>query len=169
MEKYNKILIIGGPGSGKTTLATMLGEKYNLPVINLDGINYFENWKERDKEERDNIILQKTKEDKWIIEGNYKSTLKIRAERADLIIFLDYPTVRLLYGIIKRNIKNFNKEKKEIKGCKERVSKKFLKYAIKYNKNKKSILEILNSINDIDKKLIIIKSKKDLDNWIKKA
>ena len=166
MKKIEKIIILGGPGSGKTTLAKLLGTKYNLPVVNLDGLNYFENWVERDKEERDNIILEKIKEKQWIIEGNYKKTLKDRAKKADLIVFLDYPTIILLKGILERNIKNFNKEKEEIKGCKERVSKKFLKYALKYNKNKKQIFEILNNIENINDKLVIIKSRKKLNKWL---
>ena len=34
-----------------------LGEKKGIPVYHIDGINYFENWIERDKAERDKIII----------------------------------------------------------------------------------------------------------------
>ncbi len=40
MKKISKILILGGPGSGKTTLANKLKKLFELPIINLDNINY---------------------------------------------------------------------------------------------------------------------------------
>lgn len=52
----NRISIIGGSGTGKTTLANNLGKQLNLPVYHIDGINYLDNWQERDKGERDKII-----------------------------------------------------------------------------------------------------------------
>ncbi len=55
---YKKIAIIGAPGTGKTTLANNLSEIYKLPVTHIDGIHHMENWKQRDKEERDQMILK---------------------------------------------------------------------------------------------------------------
>ena len=52
MENIYRISIIGGPGTGKSTLANNLGKDLNLPVYHLDGIHHLENCKERDKEER---------------------------------------------------------------------------------------------------------------------
>lgn len=110
----SKISIIGGTGSGKTTLADNLGKQLELPVVHIDGINYFANWEERDKTERDKIIIEKANEDKWIIEGSYRSTLEYRIQRSDLIIFLRYSTFALLKGTLGRWIKNKGKEKAEI-------------------------------------------------------
>lgn len=77
---YNRISIVGGSGSGKSTLCDILSEKFSLPAVHLDSINFKPNWIEIDKNERDKIISAKALEDKWIIDGNYTKTLKLRFE-----------------------------------------------------------------------------------------
>ena len=164
--KTNRISIIGGSGSGKSTLANILSKVLDIPAIHLDAINYNANWVEIDKNERDEIISSKSKEDKWIIDGNYNKTLKERLDRADLIIWLDYSTFAHLKGVSKRIIKNFNKEKFELPGCKERLDFNFIKYVITYNKkNRPKVLELLNDVPHY--KLLVFKKQKDLNNWLK--
>lgn len=163
---YNKISIIGGPGSGKTTLSNILAEIYNLPVTHIDGIHHLKDWKIRDKAERDKIILDIVKKDKWIIDGTYHDTLKQRLENADLIIWLDYSSIAMVKGVIKRFLKNPGKEKEEIPGCKERLNFQFIKYVMKYNKNKRHY--ITDTLKNIDKnKVIIFKKQKNLNKWLK--
>lgn len=163
---YNRISIVGGSGSGKSTLATLLSKELNIPAIHLDGINYNSNWIKIDKNKRDQIILAKTDEVKWIIDGNYSSTLKERFDKADLIIWLDYSTVAQLKGIFKRFIKFYHTERPEIPGCRERLDFTFIKYVLTYNK--KSRQKIVDGIKDIpEEKVLIFKKQKDLNAWIK--
>jgi len=163
---YNRISIIGGPGSGKTTLSNILSEKYNIPATHIDGIHHLKNWEIRDKNERDKIILDIVKKEKWIIDGTYRHTLKTRLEHSDLIIWLDYSSFTQVKGVIKRFLKNPCKEKEEIPGCKERLSFKFIKYVMKYNKEKRHyITDALENINN--DKVIILKKQKDLNKWLK--
>ena len=163
---YNKISIVGGPGSGKTTLADILSEIFNIPAIHIDGIHHLPNWKPRDKSERDNIIVSHINTDKWIMDGNYSSTMKQRFEKADLVIWLDYSTFSHIKGVFKRVFKNLNKEKKEIPGCKEKLDFEFLKCVINYNKSKRHI--VLDNLGNIPKgKVLIFKKQTDLNKWIK--
>lgn len=161
-----RISVIGGSGSGKSTLVNILSKELNIPAIHLDSINYKPNWVEIDKNERDSIISSKAEEENWIIDGNYNKTLKKRLERADLIIWLDYSSITHIKGVCKRIIKNYNKEKTDIPGCKERLDFTFLKYVLTYNKKKRpEVIEILKDIPE--DKLLIFKKQKDLNRWLK--
>jgi adenylate kinase family enzyme len=163
---YNRISIVGGSGSGKSTLCNILSKELGLPAIHLDAINYEPNWVEIDKTERDNMILSKAQDDKWVIDGNYNKTLKERFDKADLIIWLDYSTLKQLHGILKRYFTTRNSERPEIPGCKERLEPEFIKYVLTYNKKKRPV--ILDYLKDVPKeKVLIFKHQNDLNAWLK--
>lgn len=162
----NRISIIGGSGSGKSTLADILSKELSIPVIHLDAINYNANWVEINKSERDTIISAKTNYEKWIIDGNYNKTLKERLDKADLIIWLDYSSFAHIKGIFKRIIKNYNKERPDIPGCKERINFTFIKYVATYNHRKRpQVIELLKNV-PYDK-LLVFRKQKDLNKWLK--
>lgn len=168
IKNVNKISIIGGPGTGKSTLANNLGKELKIPVYHLDGIHHLENWKTRDKEERDKIILGIVNESKWVIDGTYKSTLEKRVQKSDMIIFLNYSTMARLKGILSRYFKYRGQERTEIPGCKERMKWEFIKLTISWYKTKG------NTINEIlernkDKKIIIFKNRRKLNKWYQKV
>lgn len=162
---YNRICIIGGPGTGKTTLSNKLSKIYNIPVTHIDGIHHLANWKIRDKAERDQIILSLIENEQWIIDGTYKSTLKQRLEKADLVIWLDYSTFAQIKGILKRYFKNKGKEKAEIPGCKERMDKEFFFYTLNFRRKKRH--NITDKIADIDKsKILRFTNQRKLHKWL---
>ncbi len=163
----NRIAIVGAPGTGKTTLANILSEIYNIPATHIDGIHHLENWVIREQEERDKIILEIVQKDKWIIDGTYKSTIRARFERAELIIWLDFSTVAQIKGVMGRYLKNKGIEKPEIPGCKEKMDREFFNYVLKYNKNKRKF--IVDNLNGIEKeKIIVFKNRHQVNSWIKK-
>lgn len=167
MEMLRKISIIGGAGTGKTTLSDALGRALNLPVYHIDGIHHLPNWEIRDKLERDEIILEKVKEKNWIIDGTYSSTLKERLEASDLIIYLDYSTFAQIKGIMGRFLKNGGKEKPEIPGCKEQMNLKFFLWVLNWRKNKRA--SIIEAVSIAPKeKVIIFKSRRELNKWFEK-
>ena len=163
---YHRISIIGGSGTGKSTLADILSKELHLPSVHLDAINFEPNWVEIDKTKRDNIISTKALEEEWIIDGNYTKTLEERLQRADLIIWLDYSTVMQLKGVLKRFFKTYKQERPEIPGCNERLNWTFLKYVITYNKKKRHLL--MDSLKDMPQdKILIFRHQRDLNKWLK--
>lgn len=164
MENIKRIAIMGGPGTGKSTLANNLGKELNLPIYHLDGIHHLENWVPRDKEERDKIILEKTQEPKWVIDGTYKTTLEERVKAADLIIFLNYSAIARLKGIFSRYFKYKGEERPEIPGCKEKMNWTFIKFTINWKKTKGSTVEEVLKKNR-DKNVLIFKKRRKLNKW----
>lgn len=167
IENIKKISIIGGPGTGKSTLANNLGKELNLPVYHLDAIDYFKNWQKRDEKERDEIILEKTAEEKWVIDGTYRGTLEKRVEKSDMIIFLNYSSIAKLKGIFSRYSKLKGKERPEIPGCKEKMDWTFIKFALTWNKVKRRTIEDILEKNK-DKNILVFKNRRKLNKWYEK-
>lgn len=97
-----KILVIGCPGSGKSTFSRALHQKTGLPLYHLDNLYWNADRTTVEKSlflSRLNCALQ---EDRWIIDGNYASTMELRIRACDTVIFLDYPTALCLEGVRQR-------------------------------------------------------------------
>ena len=166
-ENINKIAVIGGSGTGKSTLAKNLGKILNLPVYHIDAMHHLENWVSRDKDERDRMILEKANKPKWVIDGTYKATLEERVKKADMIIFLDYSTIARLKGILGRYFKDKGKERPEIPGCKEQMNFDFIKMTVNWKRTKgNTIYEILEK--NKNKKILIFKNRRKLNKWYEK-
>ena len=161
-NNINRIAIIGAPGTGKTTLANNLGKIYELPVQHLDDIHYMENWVLRDTKQRDKMILEKRKKEKWILDGTFIDTLTQRTDRAGLIIFLDYPRRTQLKGIFKRKITHLGKKRNQI----PKLDCSFILYVFTYNKKRRGyITEILRKYKS--NKVLVFQKQKDLEKWVR--
>ena len=87
-----KIAIIGYSGSGKSTLAHLLSEKYSLPVLHFDTVQFLPNWQIRTKEEKERITKDFLDNNTtWVIDGTYsKLYFERRMSEADEIIFFAF-------------------------------------------------------------------------------
>lgn len=128
----NRIAIVGCDGAGKTALAHRLAALLDLPVINLDAIYYDENWEEKTKDEFAAIQRELAAADRWIVDGNHASTLYIRVNRADTVIFLDVPAWTCLWGIVQRRWRYRGGQYPD--GVYDRVTLSFIRYVIGYRR-----------------------------------
>ena len=97
-----RIAIIGSAGTGKSTLARRLGELTGLSVVHLDALYWHPGWLATPDEEWDAIVREIVSRESWITDGNYGRTMEPRLERADTVLFLDFPRVVCLWRVFKR-------------------------------------------------------------------
>lgn len=97
-----KVIVIGCPGSGKSTFSKALHDATGLSLYHLDMMKWNADGTNVPKctfMERLNQALEK---ECWIIDGNYGSTMELRMQFCDTVIFLDYPLDICIDGIKSR-------------------------------------------------------------------
>ena len=104
-----KIHIIGGPGSGKTTLAKQLSAQSGIPHYDLDDLQWDnltgDYGTKRDPEERDALLNRILAQDDWIIEGVYYAWCGRCFAEADRIYLLTVPRCVYRRRIIRRFVR----------------------------------------------------------------
>lgn len=136
-----RVLIIGCPGAGKSTLGRLLADKTGLPLVHLDALFWLPGWKERDKSEFDALVLAELGKPKWIMDGNYGRTLSTRLKYCDTVIFLDYGRFTCLWGVLKRVFIHRGDVRPDMgEGCPERFDWAFLKYVWSFSKTNRDKL-----------------------------
>lgn len=158
-----RIMIIGSPGSGKSTFSRELAELTGLPLIHLDKLFWRPGWVHCSREEFDRLLLTELEKESWIIDGNYSRTVELRLKYADTVIFFDYPRTVCLWRVIKRVFGSRGKVRPDMgEGCPERLDFEFLKYV--WNFNKTELPETLKKLeSDHNAEVIKISNKKEFE------
>ena len=129
----DRIAIIGCGGSGKSHLSRSLGTLLGITPVHLDGLYYDQDWKPLDKEQFAALQRDLVTAPRWIIDGNYASSLPIRLQAADTVIFLDLPGWTCLYGIAQRRLRHRGGQHKDI-GVYDRITWNFVRYIFGYRR-----------------------------------
>ena len=162
-----KIAVVGSPGSGKSTLARALHDITHIELIHLDTLFWKPGWVETPRD-----LWIKTQEDliqgeEWIIEGSYQSTIDIRLNAADTIIFLDMPRCLCVWRVIKRHFMYSGKSRSDMaKGCPEMIRAQFIWDIWNFpHKERKELIRKLNNVYN-DKQIIWLSSPKQIANFL---
>ena len=156
-----KVIVIGCPGSGKSTVSRALHNKTGIPLYHLDIMYWNADKTTVEKSvflERLSAVLEK---DEWIIDGNYGSTMKLRMAACDTVIFLDYPLDVCLDGIKERR----GKPRSDMPWIETEEDSEFIEFIKNYNEQQKpKVLELLKKHSD--KNIIIFKSREQADAFL---
>ena len=135
-----RVLVIGCPGSGKSRLSRILGEKLGLPVVHLDALWWSDGWENVSREEFDARLEEVLEGEKWIIDGNFSRTMPLRLQYCDTIIYLDYHRWQCLAGMAQRLIQFHGQTRPDMGGnSPERFDWEFVKYIWDFNRNNRGM------------------------------
>lgn len=163
----NKIIVIGCPGSGKSTLTFKLKEILNYPVLHLDKIYHIDNEHHISREELVDAVNKFASNNKtWIIDGNYISTIEQRIKLCDTVILFDINTETCINNAIKRA--QFDKKSDMAEGFDySKTSEKFIEFIKNFKEQSLPKIMELHSKYKNEKNFIIFKNYKQVDKFVK--
>ncbi len=139
--------MIGSAGAGKSTFAVTLGQLLKLPVFHLDKLFWKPGWIPAQKNGWRRTQQALVAKERWIIDGNYDSTLDIRFARADTVFHLDFPRRMCLWRVGKRIVTGLGRTRPDMApGCPERIDFPFLKWVWRFRRDvRPNIVAILRN------------------------
>jgi adenylate kinase family enzyme len=155
----DRIAIMGCGGSGKSHLARSLGTALQITPVHLDGLYYDADWKPLDQEKFAGLQRGLVAAPRWLIDGNYASTLPIRLQAADTVIFLDLPGWSSLWGILQRRLRHGGGQHQAI-GVYDRITWDFVRYILSYRRKMAPRVRTLIAEHARDADVVILRSRR---------
>lgn len=159
-----KIIVIGCPGSGKTTFSRKLNEVTDIPLYHLDLI-----WHKPDKtniprEEFDQKLEDIMKSDSWIIDGNYNRTIPQRLEKCDTVFLFDLPLELCLKGAEER----IGRKRPDMPWTEENFDEEFKQWIIDFPTVQLPKLYEMLEKHKHTKNIVFFKTREQADEFIER-
>ena len=163
MTKIGKrIIVIGCPGSGKTTFSKKLSAINGYPVFHLDAVWHKPDKTHIERSEFDSALSEIMRRDAWIIDGNYARTIEKRLEICDTAVLFDLPTDVCIKGAEAR----LGRERADIPWVETELNPTFRAEIENFRERTlPGIYELLEKYKEMVK-VIVFKDRKEADRFL---
>ena len=157
----NRIIVLGCPGSGKSTFARALAARTGLPLIHLDSVWWRADGSHISRAEFDRALSELLAGEKWIIDGDYSRTYEVRLRAADTVIFLDYPEDVCMAGIVGR----LGEERPDMPWTESALDPELVAMVKNYARdNRPVLLDLLRRY--ADRQVLVFTDRTRADRWL---
>ena len=161
ISDMERVLVIGCPGSGKSTFARKLQEITRLPLCYLDLLFWNKDKTTVSKEEFDKRLDKVLQKDRWIIDGNYSRTMAKRLSRCDTVFLLDFDVDVCIDGITSR----VGTERADMPWIETEVDEEFLQFVKDFKtQTTPKILSLLESAHNVN--VLVFKNRSEADEYL---
>jgi adenylate kinase family enzyme len=169
-HRPNRILIAGVTGSGKSTLARRIAESRKLPYVEIDSLYHGPRWTPR--AEFVTEVDAFTTSQSWVTEWQYTAVRAMLAERADTVVWLDYPARVALSRVIRRTIRRSRTREPLWNGNVEGPLRSFftdpdhiVRWALKTRRAYRVTVPALESSYP-QLQIVRLRSQREVENWL---
>ena len=163
-----KIAVLGYSGAGKSTLARALGEKYGIPVLHFDTVQFTPNWEVRDRDEAHHLVHEFMENPSWVMDGTYSNfEYERRLNEADTIILLDFPRLVCFWRAWKRYLCFRGRSRPDMAdGCCEKMDPEFVWWLLWKGRTRRRREKLQKVVELYPEKTVVLKSQRDIDRYL---
>lgn len=159
---FQKVIVIGSPGAGKSTFSRKLRDKTHLPLYYLDMLWHKPDRTTISRREFDIKLKDILLRDQWIIDGNYNRTLEMRFQYCDTVFLLDYPLELCLLGAESR----VGEKREDLPWLETEFDSEFKQFIIDFSRDSLPRINELIEKYRKEKSIIIFKSREESETYL---
>jgi adenylate kinase family enzyme len=97
-----RISVVGASGSGKSCLARVLAEQLGLPLVELDALRWEPSGQELPRDAFVQRVAAAVDDEEWVIDGHYRDVRQLIWQRAQMVVWLNYPLPLVAWRLLTR-------------------------------------------------------------------
>ncbi|MDP9095710.1 MAG: AAA family ATPase [Pseudomonadota bacterium] len=163
-----RIIVVGCPGSGKSSLALRLGRKLGLPVVHLDVLYWRPGWQASDTVSFRTRVAEAIAGDGWVLDGSFSGlAFNLTLARADTLVIIERPRWLCQWRILWRSVFDRDPLRPDLpEGCREKLDWKLMREAWRYDRERQPVIETERLQFGADVRAVRLSRDRDIDDFV---